>query len=138
MTNELELLIFIGGIVHFGVLIAGALLPFVLDWKTSLQKLDGLSREIVWVHYIFIALVIISFGVLSVLFAGALASGEILARAVCLMIGCFWAARLLIQFFVFDARPYLSHGFLKAGYHGLTVVFTYQALVYSLAALLPR
>jgi len=138
MTNYLEGLIFVGGILHFGVLIAGAVLPSVLDWKTALKKLDVLSREVIWVHFAFIALVVISFGALSVLFAGVLTTGSTLARAVCFMIALFWGARLMIQVFVFDARPMLKNLFLKAGYHGLTVVFTYQAIVYSLAAFLPR
>lgn len=135
---NLELLVFIGGILHFGILLASAMVPQVLDWKASLNKLDGLSRQLVWVHGAFIVLVIIGFGLLSVLFAGELVTGTPLARGVCLFIALFWAARLIVQFFVFDARPYLKSAFLKVGYHGLTVVFMHHAIVYSLAAFLPR
>lgn len=134
---NLERLILIGGILHFGILLASAMVPKTLDWKNSLEKLGGLFRQIVWVHGIFIVLVIIGFGLLSVLFAGDLAAGTPLARGVCFFIGFFWAARLAIQFFVFDAKPYLTSTFLKAGYHGLTVVFTYHAIVYLLAAFVP-
>jgi hypothetical protein len=49
-----ERLIFIGGLVHFGILLASAMVPRVLDWRTSLRKLDGLSRQLVWVHGLFI------------------------------------------------------------------------------------
>ncbi len=133
---NLELLIFVGGIVHFGILIASGLVPKVLDWKESLGKLDGLSRQLVWVHGLFIVFVIIGFGLLSLLFADELTNGEPLARAVCSLIALFWAARLVIQFFVFDAKPYLKTAFLKLGYNGLTVVFSYLAIVYSLAALI--
>ena len=131
-------LIFVGGLLHFGTLTAGVLLPRVLHWRTSLQKLDTLSREVIWVHHFFLGIVIVSFGAMSVLFAGTLADGAALARALCLVIALFWAGRLLVQFFVFDARPHLKTALLKAGYNGLTVVFTYQAVVYGLAALLPR
>jgi hypothetical protein len=134
---NLELLIFMGGILHFGILLASAMVPQVLDWKTSLNKLDGLLRQLVWVHGAFIVLVIVGFGLLSVLFAHDLASGTPLARGVCLFIGLFWTARLIVQFFVFDAKPYLKTPFLKVGYHGLTVVFLYHAIVYSVAAILP-
>ena len=133
---NLELLIFIGGILHFGILLASAMVPKVLDWKASLDKLDGLSRQLVWVHGAFIVLVIIGFGLLSVFFAGDLVTGTPLARGVCLFIALFWAARLIVQFFVFDAKPYLKTALLRAGYHGLTLVFMYHAIVYSLAALL--
>jgi hypothetical protein len=135
---NLELLIFVGGVVHFGILIASALVPKVLDWKDSLGKLDGLSRQLVWVHGAFIVLVIIGFGLLSVLLAGELVSGTPLARAVCLFIASFWAARLVVQFFIFDAKPYLKSTFLKLGYNGLTVVFTYLTVVYSLAVIVSR
>ncbi|MHB0956883.1 MAG: hypothetical protein ACYC6N_11900 [Pirellulaceae bacterium] len=133
----LEWLIFVGGILHFGILLASAMVPRVLDWKGSLQKLDGLSRQLVWVHGAFIVLVIVGFGLLSILFAGDLVAGTPLARAVCLFIALFWAARLAVQWFVFDATPYLRTRLLKVGYHGLTALFLYHAVVYSLAALLP-
>ena len=55
----------------------------------------------------------------------------------CHFIALFWAARLVVQFFVFDAKPYLKTTLLKAGYHGLTVVFIYIAVIYGLAAFLP-
>ena len=42
-----------------------------------------------------------------------------------------------MQFFVFDAKPYLKTAVLKAGYHGLTVVFIYITVIYALAAFLP-
>lgn len=134
---NLELLILLGGILHFGILIASASVPKVLDWKASLDKLDCLSRQLVWAHGVFIVLVIIGFGVLSILFASDLATGSPLARGVCFFIALFWVARLAVQFFVFDAKPYLKTPFLKAGYHGLTVVFIYHAVIYSVAAFWP-
>ena len=134
---NLELLIFAGGILHFGILIASAMVPKVLDWKASLEKLDGLFRQLVWVHGAFIVLVIIGFGLLSVVLADDLASGTTLARGMCLFIALFWAARLVVQLFVFDAKPYLKTVVLKVGYRGLTVVFIYNAVIYALAAFLP-
>ena len=71
-------------------------------------------------------------------FTPELASGAPLARAVCGFIAAFWGARLAVQFFLFDARPYLRAPILAVGYYGLTVVITYFAVVYSLAAALPR
>jgi len=46
----------------------------------------------------------------------------------------FWIARLVVQFFVFDVTGYVKNAFLKAGYHSLTAVFMYHALVYSVVA----
>jgi hypothetical protein len=133
---DLELAIFVGGLLHFGILVASALVPKVLDWKASLEKLDGLSRQLIWVHGAFIVLVIVGFGLLSVLYADELAAGTPLARAVCAFIAVFWGTRLLVQLFVFDAKAYLTTAFLKAGYRGLTVVFLYHAVVFGLGAAL--
>jgi hypothetical protein len=132
---NLAQLILIGGVLHFGILLASACVPQVLDWRQSLAKLDALSRQVVWVHGAFIVLVIIGFGAVSVALPAELASGTPLARALCLFIAIFWAARLAVQFFVFDAKPHLKNAFLKVGYHGLTLVFLYHAVVYSIAAM---
>ena len=99
---NLELLVFIGGLLHFGILLASSMVPKVLNWKMSLDGLDDLSRQLVWVHGLFIVLVIIGFGLISVLLASELASGTPLARGICLFIAIFWGARLVVQFFVFD------------------------------------
>jgi hypothetical protein len=124
----------VAGWLHFGILVASALVPKVLNWKSALGNLDRLSRQLIWVHGAFIVLVITGFGLISVFYSGDLAGGSPLARGVCLFIAVFWGLRLLVQFFVFDARPFLTSGMLCAGYHGLTVVFTYHVCVYGWAA----
>jgi hypothetical protein len=83
------------------------------------------------VHGVFIVLTIVGFGVLTLALPAELARRTPVARAICGFIALFWAARLLVQFFVFDAKPFLKNGVLKAGYHGLTIVFIYQAVVLS-------
>jgi hypothetical protein len=132
---NLQSLIFVSGVLHFGTLIASAAVPQVLDWKGELRKLDRLSRQLIWVHGLFIVLTIIGFGILTISCSDELALRTPLARAVCGFIAFFWLARLLVQFYVFDAKPLLKGTFLKAGYHGLTLVFIYQAAVLSWAAL---
>ena len=136
--TTIEWLLFLGGILHFGILTGAVLVPRVLDFRGQLAKVSELLRQMVWVYAVFIFLTIVAFGTISVCFVGPLAAGTPLARAVCAFIAIFWLARLAIQFFVFDAKPYLKHWFLKLGYHGLTIVFLYHTIVYSLAAILPQ
>lgn len=126
-TLDLPLMIRFAGILHFGLLLAGALLPLVLDWKTELRQVSAMTRHIIWTHGSFIVLMIVGFALISLLAAPELASGAMLARIVCGFIAVF-----------FDARPHLTNLLLKAGYHGLTIVFAIFVLVYSLAAVLPR
>ncbi|MCE9546464.1 MAG: hypothetical protein K8T25_13240 [Planctomycetia bacterium] len=134
MFVSLKWFVFAGGLLHFSLLWAGALAPQVLNWRESLKRLDPLSRQIVWVHGAFVVLTLVGFGLASVFLPAALTGGTPLARALCGFIAFFWAARLGVQFFVFDAKPYLKTAFLKTGYHTLTLVFSYLAVVYGTAA----
>jgi hypothetical protein len=132
--TTLAILILIAGFLHFGILIASALVPRVLDWRGELTRVGPLTRQLVWTHGLFIVLVIIGFGVLSIVNASDLAAGGGLARSVCAFIAIFWGARLALQYTWFDARAYLTTPVLKIGYHGLTVLFAYFTGVFGYAA----
>lgn len=134
----MKTLLFVGGLLHFVVLAASALTPRVLDWRTNLAALHPFLRRLFWVYGCFIVLVIISFGVLTLLHAEELAGGAALPRSICAMIAIFWLARLGVQFFAFEARPFLTTTFLWLGYHGLTLLFTALVLIYGCAALKPN
>ena len=135
--QSLETLIRVGGLFQISLIVAGALIPFVLNWWSDLKQLNRLSQQIVWVHGVFIVLVVIGFGAASLLLPDALTAGTPLARALCGFIALFWLARLGVQLFFFDAEPHLTHWFLRLGYRGLTGVFTYLAIVYAVAATAP-
>ena len=135
---DLKTSLMIAGFLHFGILIASALVPQVLDWRAELRKLPPLFAQLVWVHGGFIVLTIIGLGVISVANAAELASGTFLARSVCGFIALFWGTRLAVQFFYFDPTAYLNTLPLKFGYYGLTVVFAYLTLVYGWSALATR
>ena len=131
----MRLLIQLGGLIHFAILIASALTPGVLGWRRHLASLPLLLRQLFWVYGSFIVLVIVAFGTISLAHAGALASGDPLARSVSALIALFWAARLAVQWFVFDATPFLTNALLKLGYHTLTVAFVALTLIYGRAAI---
>ena len=131
----LENLLRLAGLGHFAILSASALVPVVLDWKTVLKPLPPFLRTLFWVYGIFIVLTIIGFGTLTLINAHAMANGEPVARTLAAFIAIFWGARLFIQLFVFDARPYLTNGWLKLGDHLLTVVFIFFTSIYAIAAL---
>ena len=128
-------LVLIGGLLHFVILIASALTPRVLDWRTNLAALHPFLRRLFWVYGFFIVLIIISFGTLSLVNADELASNTSLARSISAMIALFWLARLAVQFFIFDARPFLTTAFRRVGYHGLTLLFAALVFIYGSVAL---
>jgi hypothetical protein len=119
------------------ILIASATTPRALDWKQNLAPLHPFLRRLFWVYGAFIVLIIISFAALTFRHADAMAAGEPVARSLAAFIAIFWGARLFVQFFIFDARPFLTNWFYKTGYHGLTVVFSALLIIYGVAALHP-
>src|SRR5437879_3959327 len=71
-------------------------------------------------------LTLLSFGGLTFFYAPAMASGEPLARALCVFLATFWILRLIVAVFVFDVRPYLANWFYRLGYYLTTAVFIYR------------
>jgi hypothetical protein len=134
----MKILLQLAAALQLSILIASSLTPRALDWRNNLRALHPFLRRLFWVYGVFIVMVIIAFATLTFLHAGAMAAGEPVARSLCVFIALFWAARLFVQFFVFDARPFLTNWFYKVGYHGLAVIFTALVLVYSLAAISPH
>ena len=133
--TPLELALYAGGGMHFAILTASALTPFALDWKGVLAPLPKLLRQMFWVYGIFIVVTIISFGTLTLWHAPAMAAGDSLGRGLCAVIAIFWGLRLAVQFFVFDAEPFLTKWYWKVGYHSLTLVFIALVGIFTWGAL---
>lgn len=129
-------LIFAGGLAHFSILVASALVPFRLNWKGDLASLPRLHRQMYWTYGGYVVGAIVAFGCLSVFAAAELASGTRLARGVCLYVFVFWLVRLGLQG-VFDAKPHLTTWWLRWGYRLLSVLFAGLCVVYGWAALGP-
>ena len=86
-------------------------MPGVVGMRTHLATLPPFIRQLFWVYYSFIALCLVSFCLMSVAFAGTLAAGGGLARALCVFFALFWTLRRMAGTFVFDLRPYLTSPF---------------------------
>ena len=138
MTSNLTLLLQIAGVLHLGLMGAGAVMPRVVGMRSHLAATPPFIRQLFWVYYSFIGLCLVSFSVITIVYADTLAGGGSLARALCAFFAVFWTLRLIAATFVFDLRPYLTNGYRRLGYHALNVVFAYLPVVYALAASQPR
>jgi hypothetical protein len=127
----------LAGLAHFAILVASAMVPRVLNWKSALAPLPPFLRTLFWVYGVFIVLTIVGFGTLTLLHADAMARGESVARSLAAMIALFWGARLAVQVFIFDARPILTKAWMTLGYHSLTAGFVFLTSVYGWAAMRP-
>lgn len=133
-TKILEIGILFGGIIHLAILSAGLVMIKVLNWNKDLKKLDALTEHIIWTHASYVWLIILGFGVVSIAFPTALINSQPLGISISIFISLFWGIRLFIQFFYFDARPYLGDLKLKLGFHGLTICFAYLTVIYGIVA----
>ena len=131
----MKLLLQLAAALQLLILIASASTPRVLDWRKNLAVLHPFLRKLFWVYGVFVVMVIIAFVVLTFRDVDAMAAREPVARSLCLFIAIFWGARLLVQFAIFDARPFLTNWFYKTGFHALTIIFAFLTFVYGKAAL---
>ena len=135
MNNHLILFLQLAGLMHLGLLCAGALMPHAVNLRQNIAVLPPFIQKLFWVYYAFIALCLVSFGLITFVFAGTLAAGDGLARAVCAFLAVFWTIRLIAATFIFDVRPYLKNNLWRLGYHATNIVFAYLPVVYVWAAL---
>src|SRR6202012_5364834 len=133
-TLNLTLLLQIAGLLHLGLICAGALMPRAVNLRENIAVLPPFIRRLFWVYYAFIGLSLVSFGTITIVFAPTLAAGGDLARAVCLFLALFWTIRLIAATFIFDVRPYLTNRFRKVGYQATNIVFIYLPIIYAWAA----
>ena len=133
-TLNLPLLLELAGVMHLGLLCAGALMPRAVNLRAHIGVLPPFIQRLFWVYYAFIGLCLMSFGSITVTFAGTLAAGGGLARAVCAFLAMFWTVRSIAAPFIFDLRPYLTNRFRWLGYQATNVVFIYLPIIYAWAA----
>jgi hypothetical protein len=133
-TPNLTLLLQIAGMLHLGLMCAGALMPRAVNLRANIAPLPPFIRRLFWVYYSFIGLCLASFGLITVVFAQTLAAGGGLARAICIFLALFWTIRLIAAAFVLDVSPYLKNSFWRAGYHATNIAFAYLPVVYAWAA----
>jgi hypothetical protein len=134
MIDILKVALVTAGVLHLVPLAAGLTVPRVLPLNRELNKLEALTRQLIWVHGVFIVVTIVAFGLITVTAADSMLQGTPLAVGIAAFIGLFWLLRLLIQLFYFDARPWLTNSFRTVGYMSLTFVFGYFSVVYLLTA----
>jgi hypothetical protein len=134
-TEHLTILLQIAGVLHLGLIGAGLLMPRVVNMQVHLAALPSFLRRLFWAYYAFIAFCLVSFGLLTFIFAGTLASGGGLARSVCAFLAVFWTFRLIAAMFIFDVRPYLTNTFWRLGYGATNIVFTCLPVIYAIASL---
>jgi hypothetical protein len=93
----LEINLQIAGLVQIALALLHGAFPKRFGWKQELASVSLLSRQIMYVHTLFVALVVFLMGVLCFTSAPGLINTS-LGKRVCLGLAVFWGLRLVIQF----------------------------------------
>jgi FtsH-binding integral membrane protein len=109
--------------------------PRRFHWDEELQRLSLLNRQMFRVHVLFICVVLVFFGCLSLFLAEALQQPGPLARGVLLGFTGFWGLRLFVQLFVYDSSLWRADRFNTAVHVLFTAWWAYLTAVYAAALL---
>lgn len=116
------LLLIILALLHIGF-------PKYFDWKTELKSLTILTRQVMYVHTFFIALVVLLMGILCFTSAAELIVSR-LGNKILIGLGFFWFCRLIIQLFGYSSKLWKGKK-LETSIHILFLfLWTYLSVLY--------
>ena len=125
----MELSLEIAGFLQICLALLHAFFPRRFGWKEELASLSLLSRQIMYIHTLFIALMIFLMGALCVTSANEIVSTT-LGRRISLGLGIFWTARLFTQFFGYSAQLWRGKPFETTIHIVFSVLWLYLSAVF--------
>jgi UDP-N-acetylmuramyl pentapeptide phosphotransferase/UDP-N-acetylglucosamine-1-phosphate transferase len=90
------------GAIHLGIVLANIPLPGRLRVREKLANVPRFVRQIFYVHWVYIVIVLVLFAALCFGFAGDLAGASRLGRFLSGFIAAFWLLRIVLQLFYYD------------------------------------
>ena len=106
--------------------------PRYFDWKRDFSSVSIINRQMFYVHSFFIAFVVLLMGLLCLTSAPDLLSTS-LGKKLCLSLGVFWLARLVIQFFGYSSDLWKGKTFETAVHVMFSFLWTYMSGVFIFA-----
>jgi len=105
--------------------------PRYFNWKQELRSLSIINRQMMYVHALFIAIVLFLLGLLCLSSPKDLLDTT-LGRRICFGVGIFWTARLYVQFFGFSAKIWVGKSFETAVHVVFSLFWAYLSTVFIL------
>jgi len=135
MTGELmKQLIWGAGAVHVGIIAANVPLPRRLRVWERLAGVPRFVRQIFYVHWIYIVIVLGLFAALCFGFAPELAGASALGRFLSGFMASFWLLRIVLQIFYYDREVRRENRGLDLLYVGALIVLV---VIFGMAAVKP-
>ena len=108
--------------------------PSYFNWKSELQHLSLINRQMMTVHTFFIALTVFLIGLLCVTSASDLIETS-LGKKISLGLAVFWTIRLFTQIFIYSPKLWKGKTFETIVHVLFTIFWAYMSLVFWLALL---
>jgi hypothetical protein len=124
--------IWIAGGLQLFIASLNVVLPKKLNYAENLAKVSTIVRQVFVVHSVYIGLILVFFGLLSLLFAPELAGATTLGRFLSAFLAVFWSLRVGIQLFYYDPALKRQN---RLAHFVFTLIFVYLAAVYTVAAI---
>ena len=100
--NPLVPWIWAAGVVHLSIAAANFALPKRLQVRENAARLSLILRQVLYVHWLYIVIVVLLFAALCLLFAPELAGASPLGRFLSGAMAAFWLLRIPLQLFYYD------------------------------------
>lgn len=127
-------LICAAGVVHVGIIAANVPLPGRLRVQERLAGVPRFVRQIFYVHWVYIVIVLGLFAALCFGFAAELAGTTGLGRFLSAFMASFWLLRIVLQVFYYDREMRRENRGLDLLYMGALVVLV---VIFGMAAIRP-
>lgn len=125
----MELQLKIIGFVLVTLAIVHLIFPKYFDWKNNLSSVSLINRQMMYVHTLFIAIVVLLMGVLCLSSSNDL-TGTNLGKRICLGLGIFWTIRLFIQFFGYSSELWKGKTFETIVHILFSLLWTYLSVLF--------
>ena len=133
-ANQMTYLIWMAGGIHAAIVAVNFFLPGKLQVSRNLASVPNFLRQVFYVHWFYIVLIVALFAALCFGFAPELAGGSALGRFLSGFIAGFWVLRTVLQWFVYDRQVRRENRWLDRAYSLALLVL---AGTFSLAAVHP-
>jgi hypothetical protein len=127
----MELQLKIIGFLLMALSLVHIVFPGYFNWKNELSTLSLINRQMIYVHTLFIALIIFMMGALCLLCSYEMVSTQ-LGRYVSLGLAVFWFIRLLVQFFGYSSKLWKGRKFETTVHVIFTMLWSYFSIVFAM------
>jgi hypothetical protein len=115
-TLTIGQLMWVAGGIQAGIVFVNFLLPRKLRVREGLVHVPVLLKQVFYVHWLYIVIVVGLFGALCFGFASELSGASPLGRFLSAFMAAFWLLRMCLQWFYYDSATMRQHKVLYALY----------------------